>query len=514
MWLIAVLCVLADASVFTDNQITFSTDFEDLFVSRYIFPEKKVGTYIDIGANHAIFHSNTKLFHWKGWNGVVVDPTLAHYSTHATDRVGDIRLHVASSTLTGAKITLFDAGQLASVEKAAGSKAVEDVCPLLPSPPTYPLPTTHYPLPTTHYPLPTTHYPLPTTHYPLPTTHYPLPTTSQVYTANLSTICALLNNKVDLFSLDVERHELSVLSGNDFNVCAPTVIIIELSERKAEIAALLAGANYVNIMKEGKHGNSVYIQRDFLAANPLPESISHGIPTEEGKHLPNGVVTMVEVLRAAVNLGLVREFNDEKQDKDLKGCWWDHHKLPNHQKHLKPHCFTSLFGARYLRPGDKVHYTCFSKVRNIYFGFGDNENCEILMHNCIGVPMGDKVEILKVHGWDSTVYRFGDSGSITLFNYTNQKTVMRYVSDQIGMTGSVQVQAVQSAQTVQSMQSGRASDSGDVHPFLSQAHPDFSMSLCIFVFGMAVGLMVGMVGARARTFSMCSNDKKKSPHCH
>lgn len=62
------------------NYESFSTNFEDLFIIRFVnennekFKNKK---YIDIGCNHPIFTSNTFGLYKLGWKGLVIDAEIS-----------------------------------------------------------------------------------------------------------------------------------------------------------------------------------------------------------------------------------------------------------------------------------------------------------------------------------------------------------------------------------------------------------------------------------------------------
>jgi len=54
----------------------FSRNKIENLIDKYVGkkPDKELGTYIDIGANHAIQNSNTFYYYVRGWRGILVEP--------------------------------------------------------------------------------------------------------------------------------------------------------------------------------------------------------------------------------------------------------------------------------------------------------------------------------------------------------------------------------------------------------------------------------------------------------
>lgn len=57
----------------SEYQISYAQNREDLIIASF-FPDVKQGFYIDVGANHPLYHSVTKLFYDKGWRGINFEP--------------------------------------------------------------------------------------------------------------------------------------------------------------------------------------------------------------------------------------------------------------------------------------------------------------------------------------------------------------------------------------------------------------------------------------------------------
>ena len=72
--------------------ISYAQNHEDILLARAL-PHRD-GFYIDVGANHPIFHSVTKLFADRGWTGINIEPSPPVFERLKADRPGDINLNV------------------------------------------------------------------------------------------------------------------------------------------------------------------------------------------------------------------------------------------------------------------------------------------------------------------------------------------------------------------------------------------------------------------------------------
>ena len=72
--------------------ISYAQNHEDILLAR-VFPDQR-GMYIDVGANHPIFHSVTKLFSDRGWTGINVEPSPPVFDRLKLDRPNDVNLNV------------------------------------------------------------------------------------------------------------------------------------------------------------------------------------------------------------------------------------------------------------------------------------------------------------------------------------------------------------------------------------------------------------------------------------
>ncbi len=86
--------------------VSYAQNYEDILLAR-VFP-KSEGMYLDVGANHPIFHSVTKLFSTRGWTGINVEPSPPVFDRLVLDRPNDINLNVGVGDQV-ATLTFFEA---------------------------------------------------------------------------------------------------------------------------------------------------------------------------------------------------------------------------------------------------------------------------------------------------------------------------------------------------------------------------------------------------------------------
>ena len=80
--------------------ISYAQNYEDVLLNR-LFPDRPSGFYIDVGACHPVFHSVTKLFYERGWQGVNIEPIPSMFELLADARPRDVNLHMGLSNLEG-----------------------------------------------------------------------------------------------------------------------------------------------------------------------------------------------------------------------------------------------------------------------------------------------------------------------------------------------------------------------------------------------------------------------------
>ena len=79
---------------------------EDM-VAGALFPLGMKGTYVDIGAHHPVFYSNTYHFYRRGWSGLVVDATSALIRQFAILRPRDTAVCACVGAEAGKQVTFY-----------------------------------------------------------------------------------------------------------------------------------------------------------------------------------------------------------------------------------------------------------------------------------------------------------------------------------------------------------------------------------------------------------------------
>jgi FkbM family methyltransferase len=90
-------------------------------VLRGIFGAKKDGFYVDIGAHHPIYFSNTYHFYLKGWRGINIEATPEVISQFNQLRKKDLNLNVCIGPESGKEVTFFE------FDQPALNTTIEDV---------------------------------------------------------------------------------------------------------------------------------------------------------------------------------------------------------------------------------------------------------------------------------------------------------------------------------------------------------------------------------------------------
>lgn len=166
--------------------ISYSYNFEDVYIQR-IFPGKKDGFYIDVGAADPVEGSVTKHFYDLGWHGINLEPQDAYFKRLQAERPRDINLQVAAGTqdedrtfysLGGLGGSTLDAGHAEN-----GKKLGFDVKAL------------------------------------------------SVKMTTLRSICEIhADRTIDFLKVDVEGWERDVLAGGDWSRFRPILVIVEATK--------------------------------------------------------------------------------------------------------------------------------------------------------------------------------------------------------------------------------------------------------------------------------------------
>lgn len=95
-------------SLNTENFLSYSQEGEDVLLKRIFDRKISNGFYIDIGAYHPKYLSNTAIFYNKGWRGINIEANPTKFEIFNILRPNDINLNTALTSKSGEiKMTCF-----------------------------------------------------------------------------------------------------------------------------------------------------------------------------------------------------------------------------------------------------------------------------------------------------------------------------------------------------------------------------------------------------------------------
>ncbi len=168
----------------------FSQEGEDLILKR-LFPHKKEGVFVDVGAHHPTRFSNTYLLYLQGWRGINIDPLPGTIDLFNSMRPRDINVeaavgfpkgdqaHVNYVTFEEAAYNTIIYGKIEDHDNFGKSKILDTI-------------------------------------------RVPLRKLDDILSDHASFL-----EKIDFCSIDVEGNELAVLEGFSIEKYQPTIIVVE-----------------------------------------------------------------------------------------------------------------------------------------------------------------------------------------------------------------------------------------------------------------------------------------------
>lgn len=182
------------AYYFARQRRTYSQYGEDIFLAE-LLPEPE-GIYVDVGAFHPKYGSNTYQLWRRGWRGINIDVDSYKLKQFSRFRPGDINVQAAVSNENGQRVFYSQAGgsygSMSSLEpefaadrgKRLGREVVEQQVSVV--------------------------------------------TLNELLATHLTTANRFPSGTIDLLSMDVEGHEMAVLQGLDLDHYRPKVICVEI----------------------------------------------------------------------------------------------------------------------------------------------------------------------------------------------------------------------------------------------------------------------------------------------
>ena len=161
---------------------SYSFGSVDLLVN-YFFKHKKKGIYLDVGCQHPVSNNNTYLLFKKGWSGINIDLDKKSIDLFNLVRKNDLNINAAiSSNISEKKLFFYH-------DKSAINTLNKEV------------------------------------------SNFQSAKVKEVRSVKTNTLNNILQqnsiNKIDYLNIDVEGHEIDVLSGLDIKKYLPDIISIE-----------------------------------------------------------------------------------------------------------------------------------------------------------------------------------------------------------------------------------------------------------------------------------------------
>jgi FkbM family methyltransferase len=205
---------------------SFSQHGEDLWLDL-VLGSKNTGFYIDVGANHPRFNSNTRRFYLRGWSGINIEPTRQGYMLFEQERPRDVNLHAAIAKGDG-ETTLYTLSNDTTLSTLDRDTAYE-----------------------------------------MAKRHGLAVRTCNIRTMPLTSVFQeyVRDRTVDFMSVDAEGHDFEVLSTNNWSLYRPTFLLVEMNRKKDAIMQLLQRHDYALLINNQVNGLLV----NALSDSPLIE---------------------------------------------------------------------------------------------------------------------------------------------------------------------------------------------------------------------------------------------------
>lgn len=219
--------------------ISFAQNNEDILLARALSGHE--GLYVDVGANHPVFHSVTKLFYDRGWTGINIEPSPPVFEQLQAARPHDVNLNVGVGDVAG-MLTFYDTPdrhgwasfrhELADHYRGLGVAVIERPVPV----------------------------------------------------RTLADVCAehVGDRTIDFLKIDAEGFEQQVLTGMDFRRWRPRIVVVE-NFVPVVWEGIILGADYIPAAFDGLNRYFVRAEEPALLeplrapVNVLDNFVSHEV---------------------------------------------------------------------------------------------------------------------------------------------------------------------------------------------------------------------------------------------
>ena len=215
------------------KKISYSLNAVDLIID-YIFKDKYIGTYVDVGAQHPISNNNTYLLFKRGWSGINIDLDRKNIDLFNLSRPNDINLNYAISDKEGETDFYFyhESSPINTLNKKVKEYQKAKISEI-----------------------------------------------KKINTFTLNNVFKKINfdKNIDYLNIDVEGYEDKVLSGFDINKYKPSVVSVEYLDLKMKKLEFknnnldnLLNSNIYKYFNDNNyyfvnwlHGDLIFIHKDF-----------------------------------------------------------------------------------------------------------------------------------------------------------------------------------------------------------------------------------------------------------
>lgn len=220
---------------------SFSQHGEDIWLDCVLAGNSN-GFYVDIGANHPEFNSNTCRFYRRGWTGINVEPTLAGHSSFESLRPRDINLQIAVAPDEGETTlyTLSNDTTLSTLSRATAEQMARRLGLAIRE---------------------------------VKVRTMPLRRIFETYAAGRT---------VDFMSVDAEGYDLEVLQTNAWETDRPVFVLVEMNRNRNAIVQLLQRNDYCLLMNN--HVNGLFV--DAASSAPVVRTILSNTLSKRVEPLP------------------------------------------------------------------------------------------------------------------------------------------------------------------------------------------------------------------------------------
>lgn len=208
------------------GHLSYSQFGEDLILDSLFGRDSMRGFYVDVGAYHPVYLSNTHRFYKRGWRGINIEPNPKSFKEIAEARKDDINLNVAVSE-SASTVQFFCDGVYSGIDDDSYLHGAAPLGGEIVNVLTFPL--------------------------------------SQILGKYMPSA-----SRIDFLSVDCEGHDLAVLQSNDWTIYRPKVVLVEQHgvSIDGEIFNFLTNLGYAFYCKTGL--TMFFLDKDeFRAYFPL-----------------------------------------------------------------------------------------------------------------------------------------------------------------------------------------------------------------------------------------------------